>query len=403
MTEIIYKLLREIGITKYKVVKYTINQILCTYMRKRAPERFVKKLAFYKVFFYRDNHIFRIDFTYDDYNDLKDSIYKMLAQKQWYCDYVEDFFVDSPTLLMSCPKVQCLEPSLLQNLLNMFPNINQLQYLFTEIETESSTFFSSCKQTRNESTLSLKMKLIPNYPEHEIVVYNAEELHDISNEINRQLKQFSLQVSMITSSPNLCQSRKILLSPNITKTLISFFCNSLQGEQVLFGTSFITSKCFGHKMLKDCLSLYRKNTYNVIDGEGQIISLKYYIKNGVLHSAFNDVKSASYLSQTAGDTVIVADNLNTTLDFHNIYIDPLRQNIERNIPLFDAIGGDQVYYNQITGELFMNLLSTESATTILINEQIVNFFDKIECAVAFNDATDMAANSYGLLINLGTV
>lgn len=91
------------------------------------------------------------------------------------------------------------------------------------------------------------------------------------------------------------------------------------------------------------------------------------------------------------------------LDFHNIYIDPRCQNIERNLPLFDAIGGNQFYYNQITGELFLNLLSTSSGTTILINEHIVDFFDKIECAVVFNNTTDMNTNDYGLLVNLEKV
>lgn len=399
MTENIIELLCEMGIEKFKVVKHTINQALCTYIRESLPEKFMKKIALYKVFFCEENHIYRIDFTYDDCDELKDSICKMLAQKQWYCDYSENFFEDNQTIMMPCSEISCLEPSLLQNLLATYKNITQLQYLFTEIEIERSTLRSSCKQIRNESTLSLKIKLGSNFPEHEIVVYNGKKIDDISDEINRQLKLIFSQTSIAASSPTVCLSKKILLSPDIAKTLVSFFCNSLQGDQVLFGTSFVTPKCFGHKMLNNQLSLYRKNTYNKIDGEGQIIGLKYYIKNGILISAFNDIKSASYLSQTAGDTAIVADNLNTMLDFHNIYIDPQRQNVGPNLPVFDAIGGNQFYYNQITGELFMNLLSTSSGTTIFINEHLVDFFDRVECAVVFNNTSGMNTNDYGLLIN----
>lgn len=400
MIQKIKRILYKIGIKNYKIVKHTIHQSNIKYIRESDAEELKKDICYYNVFFENDNHIYRIDFSIMTDDEIKDTICKMLAQKQWYCDFVEDCFKDSPVPKVQNLEVFRIESSILKNLFSMYSNVSQVQYLFTNIKTECYLPFSSYQQVSSESSLSLLVQLIPNYPKHEIVVYNTKCIADITKEIKRQIDQFNAQMSISNSPPVLCCSKRVRLSPEITKTLISFLCNALHGDPILFGSSFITSQSFNTKILTNRLSLFRENSYNILDGEGQIVKHKYYIKDGVLLSAFNDIRSASYLSQTAGDTIIVADNLRAMIDSHNVLVSPCNENAAEGLPLFDAISGSQFYYNQITGDLYMHLLSTASGTSILINEHILKLFNKIECSVPCRDNVGEGTDRFELIVNL---
>lgn len=401
MVESIKKLLSEMGIHQYKLVEYITKQTIKKCIYGCQPEEMLKDIIFYKLFFEKDDHIFRIDFSYINCRDLKDIICKMINQGAWYCDYTEQFFAEveiTPQIV----EVSCLENSVMDELFEIYPNILQMQHNFTEIKIGCSNANYYCQHIYVESVFNLLIHLIPNCPAHEIVINNVKNIEDIMDQIERELFFLKEQKS-VCKCPSFCNSDEIIISPKITNTIVSFLCNLLQGEQIIFGSSYFTPSSFNTKIFKNNLSLYRDNYNDVLDGEGQITTSKYYIKEGILLSGFNDIRIASYLAQTAGDTVIIADELRAILNFNNVIISPCKKNTETELPLFDTIIGNQVYFNQTTGDLYMNLFSSSSGEAIVINEGIVDFFNKVECSVLYIDNADRKRDSYGLIVNLEKV
>ncbi len=122
------------------------------------------------------------------------------------------------------------------------------------------------------------------------------------------------------------------------------------------------------------------------------------MKDGVLVAALNDVRSASYLRQSAGDARFFYQDLCTATSAGDIRLLPYCNQNYDNITVFDTIAGNQLFYNQITGELKMILLSSDTGACIHIDEHIVEFFNRIQGAYGFSDADDSFAD-FGLLID----
>lgn len=385
------------GLTEYRIVKHTLSKkVFETPLTSNSSS---KELTFYIIFFKVDSHVYRVDFTGAELDVLKETIECLIISRQWYCEEINLSEFQTDSVIMEPSITSDFDwKGLLNALSDCCINIGTMQYSDTidVVECLTNTGYEKC--SKREQKISCMVEVAQDFPYREIIINNPREINVVKNEIVAQFDLLKKIISNAIAYNPECNLNRILLSKDITKTIISLFCNALHGEQIIFGSSFISKDDFNRTIFTRPLSFFKKNRYN-IDAEGTRCVQKYYVKDGVLVSAFNDMKSASYLQQRAGDTFVKREELCTAISFNNIYILPLRCHGADDIPLFDTIAGSQFFFNQITGELKMNLLSSITGAQIHIDEHIVSFINRIEYAYAFDDV-DADNGEYGLLVEM---
>ncbi len=393
----IQSILCDKGATEYRIVKHTLSKKV--FETPLAGNSLSKELTFYIIFFKVDSHVYRVDFTGAELDVLKETIECLIISRQWYCEEINLSELQTDSVIMKPSIERDFDwRGLLNVLSDCCINIVRMQYSDTVDDVECLTNAGCEKCSKREQTISCMVEVAQDFPYREIIVNNPKEINVVKNEIIAQIDLLKKIIGNDIAYNLECNLDRILLSKDITKTIISLFCNALHGEQIMFGTSFISREDFNRTIFVRPISFFKKNRYN-IDAEGTRCVQKYYVKDGVLVSAFNDMKSASYLKQSAGDTFVNHEELCTAISFDNVCIAPFRCHGVDDIPLFDTIAGSQFFFNQITGELKVNLLSSITGAQIHIDEHIVSFINRIECAYAFDDV-DADNGEYGLLVEM---
>lgn len=399
MVESIKKIFIGIGIENYKIVKHSSVQELYDLTESLNTTR--KEISSYIILFRVGSHLYKMEFSGTVQVLLKESILDMVRNNLWYCGEEDEFDKPGEHMISSGQLTNFINPESLQAIKDKYPLCKRIYCCNSRLKTECFMLEKQYVCEKSDTVISVWAEMIKGFPAKEITIRNPQCVDEVVIELDKQSRILS-DIAKCKNAANAGIEQtcgKILLSSDISKMLVLLLCYSLHGEQVIFGASFISAKDFALSIFQRPLSIYREND-GKIDAEGFLRRRKYYIRDGVLLSAFNDIKTASYLHQTAGDTEFNAEKLCTTIDFDKIVMAPCCTIIDKETPMYDLIAGNQFLYNQVTGELSLDLLATALGSHVCINDHIVNLFNKVECAYTPESSASSMSDNYCLLINL---
>ena len=391
----IKEIFRSLAINQYKIFMYTVRQIREDYTRAGLQQDIRKEIVYYVLFFSMGTRIFRIELAGNRHPGLRNTIRQLMDKREWYCESEDGSFFNDKLTDLSSPSGEQLDTARISDLFSGDLNIVQAQYVRTVCSLDFYTAGDHCRQTSVSSSLQALAEIMPGFPARELIVQDPVNMQDVLAEL-RQQKERMLKNIADSSLPAVeYTGSECVISPEISEMLLSFLCSVLRGDSILAGTSFLSAEDFHKPLFSNSLSVFRDHGLSGIASEHITGERKYYIRNGVLESAFNDLKIASYLNQPDGDAFFDPDELKTLISIRNVRIDPA-VSAAPDVPVFDSIIGTRFFFNPMTGKLDM-LLRSPSGYSRRIQGSIIQLFNCVKGAVMPDGASDPEA--FGLLVD----
>ncbi len=383
-----------IGILKYRLISHNIE--IKDYDADMDVE-ICKKIQFNYLFFEFNSNIYRVDYSGSDKQEIKNLISEVIKNNFIFCDYI-NLDIDDLDYEYQYQKHKVISKKSLKYFKEKYQLCKEMK--FSEFDWKMKVFTAKkCTEYYfEESTLYISVEPMQGMPIKEILIKNPTDFESIEKRLNDIIVNLKCVVNNqmlgIEQRTGMC-----IFSPEIAHMILKYLCNALKGEQILYGCSFISMDDFNKKIIDEKLSIYKLT--KIMDSEGSLLGRKYYIKNGELISGINDIRTASYLKQHAGDTSLVVDSRCSIVNIEKVYISPIEQIVFDGIPVYDKFLGNQVLFNQLTGEIKFTIGTDDNSRFIHIEENIISLINKIQCSVYFdNEEKKYTEYEYGLLIDL---
>ena len=389
------ELFHDMDISDYKIFSYRIRQNRYSCTPEGVLPDLSRDISCSAVFFGSSGHIGRIDSAGANFSDIRKTVCRMIRNQEWYCEMIPGFFSDSLSLDLPAPSGPVLTADSIPSLYSGGLNITLARYIQTGCTLDLVTSKGSCTRFSEGASLQVMMEVMPGFPAREFVVKDPRDPEGVLPSLERQRDALLSQFRSAMLPTEEYRGAKYILAPEIAAQVIGFLCGALRGERVLSGTSFLSAGSFGRPLLNSSLSLFREHTPSGITAERLPGGRKYYIREGVPVSAFNDLHTAALLAQEDGDAVFDPDELKTVVSVENVHIEPAVP--AEDVPVFDTIGGEQFMFNPLNGELNM-LLKSSAGFHHHVCGSIIDLFNRVEGEVSLPGPDGEAGT--GLLVRL---